>query len=127
MNKQTKTAAENPLKAKLKSLRLKEVVLFSVLAILLLFAAWKVFGSDASKSSTTAMTDTEQKLVAILETIDGVGEVDLMVTETEDGAKSAVIVCEGANDIRVVIAIREAVATALGAEQKNVKIYLKKD
>lgn len=127
MNNQTQGLENNSLKNKLKKLQLKEVILFSVLAILLLFAAWKVFGSPSSKEQSVAATETEKKLVAILETIDGVGEVELMVTETEDGKKGVVVVCDGAKDIRVLISVREAVATALGTEEKNVKIYMKKD
>ena len=111
---------------KLKKLQLKEVLLFSVLTIFLLLATWKVFGGDSEKT-TVSMNATEQKLALILENIDGVGAAEVMVSETENGEKGAVIVCEGANDIRVLIAVREAVATALGTEQKNVKIYLKKD
>ena len=38
-----------------------------------------------------------------------------------------VVVCEGANDFQVVMHVREAVAAALGTEQKAVKIYLKKE
>ena len=47
--------------------------------------------------------------------------------EEEDEVKSVVVVCEGAKDIRVVMEVREAVATALNTQQKSVKIYLKKD
>jgi hypothetical protein len=111
---------------KLKKLQFKEVGLFFILAIFLLLAAWRVFGGSAEKT-TVSMNATEQKLALILENIDGVGVAEVMVSETESGEKGAVIVCEGANDIRVLIAVREAVATALGTAQKNVKIYLKKD
>lgn len=114
------------IKTRWKKLRLKEVVLFSVLSILLLVGAWLVF-SEQTQTTHTASTDTEKRLVAILENIDGVGEVDVMLSSAEDGEKGVVIVCEGANDIRVLISVREAAATALGIQQKNVKIYLKKD
>ena len=127
MNKGGVEGIENTFRMKLKRLKYKEVLLFTVLAALLLFAAWKVFGAADKTTQTTALSETEKKLVAILENIDGVGEAEVMVSETEDGEKSAVIVCEGARDIRVLIAVREAVATALGTAQKNVKIYLKKD
>jgi hypothetical protein len=113
-------------KTRWKKLRLKEVVLLSILSILLLIGAWLVF-SEKTSTTYTASTDTEKRLVAILEKIEGVGEVDVMLSDTEDGERGAVIVCEGANDIRVLISVREAAATALGVQQKNVKIYLKKD
>ena len=72
------------------------------------------------------MTETERKISLLLEEIEGVGKASVMVCETEEGILGAVVVCEGANDIRVNINVREAVATALGTEEKAVKIYLKK-
>lgn len=128
MNKENREKGENSFKIKLKKLKLKEVVLFSILAMFLLFAAWKVFGdTNNSAKQTVVLSETEKKLISILENIDGVGEANVMVSETEEGEKCAVIVCEGAENIRVLIAVREAAATALGTAQKNVKIYLKKD
>ena len=62
-----------------------------------------------------------------MEEIDGVGDANVIVYEAEDGAKSVVVVCEGANNLRVVMNVREAVAAALGTEVKAVKIYLKKE
>jgi hypothetical protein len=123
-----KNEAEDVLlvKTRWKKLRLKEVVLLSILSIFLLIGAWLVF-SEKTSTTYTASTDTEKRLVAILEKIEGVGEVEVMLSDTEDGERGAVIVCEGANDIRVLISVREAAATALGVQQKNVKIYLKKD
>jgi hypothetical protein len=47
------------------------------------------------------------------------------VCETEDGVQSVVVVCEGANNLQVIMDIKEAVAAAVGAQEKNVKIYLK--
>ena len=126
MNKKIEAKDVLLVKTRWKKLRLKEVVLLSILSILLLIGAWLVF-SEKTSTTYTASTDTEKRLVAILEKIEGVGEVEVMLSDTEDGERGAVIVCEGANDIRVLISVREAVATALGVQQKNVKIYLKKD
>ena len=50
-----------------------------------------------------------------------------MICETEEGVLGAVVVCEGAKNIRVNMDIREAVATALGTKESAVKIYLKKN
>lgn len=127
MNKESGKEVENTFKMKFKKLKYKEVLLFTGLAVLLFFSAWKVFGGTDKTVQTMALSETEKKLIAILENIDGVGDAEVMVSETEDGEKSAVIVCEGARDIQVLITVREAVATALGTAQKNVKIYLKKD
>ena len=52
---------------------------------------------------------------------------DCKVYEKDGNVENVVVVCEGAKNLRVVMNIREAVASALGAEQKSVKIYLKKE
>lgn len=72
-------------------------------------------------------SESEQKLCALLKEIDGVGDVNVMICESEDGVQSVVVVCEGANDLRVNMNIREAVAAALGTDEKSVKIYLMKE
>ena len=108
--------------------KLKEILLLSVLALTLIFAAWKIFYTDESGEAATAVSgsESERKVSRLLREIDGVGEADVMICETEDGVQSVVVVCEGAKDLQVVINVREAVAAALGTEEKSVKIYLKK-
>lgn len=108
--------------------KFKEIFLLSVLALTLIFAAWKIFYTDESGESPTAVSgsESERKISCLLQEIDGVGDADVMICETEDGVQSVVVVCEGARDLQVVINVREAVAAALGTEEKAVKIYLKK-
>ena len=126
MNKEMVISEPSSMKMRWKKLRLKEIALISILSVLLLGGAWLVFGKDEEKVSATS-TDTEKRLAAILEDMDGVGEVEVMLSDTEDGERGVVIVCQGAKDISVLLSVREAAATALGIQQKNVKIYLKKD
>lgn len=108
--------------------KIKDLLILGVLALCLLVATWSVFQSDEGETTQTALlTENEQKVVRILEEIDGVGKASVAVCETEDGVESVVVVCEGAKDLRVVMDVREAVATALGTKQNSVKIYLKKE
>ena len=113
-----------------KSDRFRDVLLLSALALLLIFAVWKIFYPSGNARETAAITgasESEQKLCALLKEIDGVGDVNVMICESEDGVQSVVVVCEGANDLRVNMNIREAVAAALGTDEKSVKIYLMKE
>lgn len=129
MNRKTESApkAKTGLLSKLNGCT-KDVLLLCALAAALLFAAWRIFYTgDSDEVSASGLSETEAKVMRILEEIDGVGEASVMVCETEDGAQSAVVVCEGAERFTVVIKVREAVATALGIEQKSVKVYLKKE
>ena len=108
--------------------KLKDILLLSILALTLIFAAWKIFYTNESGETATAVSgsESERKVSRLLQEIDGVGDADVMICETEDGVQSVVVVCEGAKDLQVVINVREAVAAALGTEEKAVKIYLKK-
>ena len=109
--------------------RIKDVIWISIVALILFLACFLVFGKEENIESVAMaqMSEKEQKISQILHEIDGVGEVSVVVCEEEDEVKSVVVVCEGAKDIRVVMEVREAVATALNTQQKSVKIYLKKD
>lgn len=109
--------------------RIKDVIWISIVALILFLACFLVFGKEENVESVAMaqMSEKEQKISQILHEIDGVGEVSVVVCEEEDEVKSVVVVCEGAKDIRVVMEVREAVATALNTQEKSVKIYLKKD
>lgn len=104
----------------------KDLLLIGVLAIALLFAISRVFGGNKEKTVASSMTETERKVSRLLQEIQGVGEAEVIVCETEDGTKNVVIVCEGAKNIRVILDVREAVAAALGTDENSVKIYQKK-
>lgn len=105
----------------------RDVILLGILALVLLFAVWKIFYTKDTKDvfSVSELSDNEIKVMRLLREIEGVGEASVVVCEAENEVQSVVIVCEGANDFRVVMDVREAVAAALNTQQKAVKIYLK--
>lgn len=112
----------------LKKEKFKDVLLFVFLGLTLFVLAWLVFRDDAQKvEDASVMSETESKVARILKEIDGVGEADVIVCETEDEIVSVVVVCEGANDLRVIMDVREAVSAALGTPEKSIKIFLKKE
>ena len=126
----SKTGKEtSSLKGQLKGylrFKWKDWLLIGVLAAVLLFAVSRVFQKSEKESVTTAMTETEIKVSRLLQEIQGVGDAEVIVCEEENGVKTVVVVCDGAKDIRVVLNVREAVAAALGTDEKSVKIYQKK-
>lgn len=104
----------------------KDLLVIGVLAVALLFAISRVFRDNGTETVATQMTETELKVSRLLQQIQGVGGAEVIVCETEDGEKNVVIVCDGAKNIRVVMDVREAVAAALGTDEKAIKIYQKK-
>ena len=112
--------------SKLKNGRIKEWLFVLLFAAVLCVLAWVVFydnRTDAATDVTTLGTDTEKKLTAILEQIEGVGEVEVMISEEEE--PTVVIVCDGGKDLQVIIRVREAAAAAVGTKEQNVKIYVR--
>ena len=107
--------------------RIRDFILLGVAAVLLLFVAGKVFRENERTVTVSNLSDTEQRVMRLLNQIDGVGEAEVIVYETENGVESVVVVCEGANDLKVIMNVREAVSAALGTEEKSIKIYLKKE
>lgn len=109
--------------------RIKDLVLVFGLAIVLGFSVWNVFYTNDNNPSTTAslMNEKEKRISLLLKEMDGVGNADVMIYETEEGVQSAVVICDGAKNFDVLIKVREAVATALGTEEKTIKVYLKKE
>lgn len=108
------------------AIRIKEILVVGGLALALLFAVWRVFYADDVATVSTTLSPTEEKVSSLLQKIDGVGKAEVMIYETDEGVQSVVVVCEGANNLQVLINVREAVASAVGTQEKNIKIYLKK-
>ncbi len=110
------------------STRWKDILLMGILGLVLFYTSWKIFQEeDAEEAAELVLSETEVKAMRILQELDGVGEASVVVYEGREGVESVVVLCEGANDLRVVMDIREALAAALNTEQKAVKIYLKKE
>ncbi len=108
--------------------KIKDVLIIAALALVLIIAIWRIFYVDEKNtSSISTMSENEKKVSQILAEMQGVGEAEVMICETEDGVQSVVVVCEGAQNLQVIMDVREAVATALGTDQKSVKVYLKKE
>ena len=108
--------------------KIKELLLLTILAMALIFAAWRIFrAEDAKETLAVEPTETEARVMRLLEEIDGVGEANVIIYETEDGIQSVAVVCDGANNLRVVMNVRSAVSAALGTDEKKIKVYLKKE
>lgn len=114
------------MRLKIPKTKLKNIALFFTLACCLSIAVWQVFFINDTNNAVSLENDLETELALFLKEMDGVGEVEVMIHETEEGVQSVVIICEGANDLLVNMNVREAVSAAIGADEKSVKIYLKK-
>ena len=123
MNKLQIASAQRPRWWKNK--KVLDVLMLGALAFLLIFAVWKVFYVKDGEDLQSGASEQERKVELLLSEMRGVGEVSVMIYEEDEQAVSAVVVCEGANNLMVITDIREAVSAMLGVEEKAVKVYLK--
>ena len=103
----------------------KKIILVVLLIALLILVVFLFFGGSESPGSFSdaAKSDTELRLTALLESMDGVGTVEVMVTEEEGVIAGVVIVCDGADRIMVRNDILNAVSTALNINKNIIAIY----
>ena len=98
-------------------------VFILLIALLLVFAIYRVFFKKESSSEVYEATALEERLSQILSRIDGVGNASVMVSEEEGKAVSAVIVFRGADSILTRIRVIDAASGALGIERDKVLVY----
>ncbi len=113
----------------LKEKRFRDVLLIGAIGLLLLIAAYFVFTENRAAETDTVgntyeMTLTESRLCSVLSRIEGVGKLEVYVSEDETGnPQSAIIVFEGADSLSVRMDVMRAAAGALGISQNDVLIY----
>ncbi len=112
-----------------KGKNLPGIKLFCVLLIagVALLVAGKFFTTpknDTPTGKNSVFTEQEEKIAGILSEIDGVGEVQVMIT-TKDKTSSVLVVAKNADDPATRIKIRQAVRTIVQTDDKNIKIIKK--
>ena len=102
-----------------KTLLIVLTIVFVLIAIVVIFYE----DEDVSTATVTDKSSTEQRLEAILSTIEGVGEISVFVTENDGEVEGVVIVCQGADSIMTRNDILNAVSTALNVNKNIIAIY----
>lgn len=75
-------------------------------------------------SASTPMTQEEQRYARVLSAMEGAGQVDVAIRCDKDGIpESCVVVAQGAEDALVRLRLRDAAATLLGIDTKQVAVY----
>ncbi len=96
------------------------------LALILLIALAILFwtqnqGKNAENGAVS--TALERRMESTLSQVAGAGDVRVMIAQTEAGNVTGVlIVAEGADDMRVYLALADAAKTLLGVDAKDIEI-----
>ncbi|MGI6239569.1 MAG: hypothetical protein ACOYI5_08080 [Christensenellales bacterium] len=103
---------------RLRGARRVEYIALLVLLALALFVWTQDRGADTGVS-----TALEMRMERALGAVDGAGSVRVMITQAEDGGIVGVlIVADGADDLSVRLALREAAHTLLGVDNAKIEI-----
>ncbi len=114
--------------AKIKDLfknRTVRIVAICIAALLLLFAAYRVFvGSGRSKKDDGyTPTEREERLLVLINGIGGVESAKAMITEEDGVPVGVVIVFEGEDGFLTRMRLMEVAAAALNIERSAVVVY----
>lgn len=116
--------------AKIKGIKNIQIIV----AILIIAVALIIYSNvlsnkkspDVSVSSgASVMSDEEIRLASVLKTIDGAGDVSLMITRSGETVVGVIVIADGAKDISVRLRLLDATATALGIDKSIVNVYSK--
>lgn len=95
-------------------------VFAAIVVIALLALQWM---NTAAISPSGEKSELEVRLESILTQIEGAGRVDAMITQQENGVVTgALIVAEGADDIKTYLNLQNAVKTLLNIDLSQIRI-----
>lgn len=114
--------------AKLKDLwknRTVRIVAVCIAALLLLLAAYRVFvgGGSSEKNGGYKPTEREERLLILINGIEGVKDAKAMITEEDGVPVGVVIVFEGEDGFLTRMRLMEVAAAALNIERSAVVVY----
>ena len=105
-----------------------------VVALIIIAVALIIYSNVISKTKTTSkseslaasvMTDEELRLSNVLSSIDGAGDVSVMISKVGDSIVGVIVIAEGAKDISVRLRLLDATSTALGVDKSVINVYSK--
>ena len=119
---------KSPLVVKLKKIKNIEFILclfIIAIALLLYSGLTKQSKTDTPVSSVTSASQSsdEARLSEILSSIDGAGEVNVMITQMDGKISGVLVVASGAKDLSIRLKLLEATKVALNVNADIVSVY----
>ena len=98
-----------------------------IIVISIIIATGLIIYSGISTNAQTAeanyMDDEEIRLASVLESIDGVGAVQVMITRNDGQISGVLVIAEGAENISVMLKLLDATSTVMGVDKSIVEVY----
>lgn len=119
-----KRISESSAVKKIKSAKnIQIIAVIFIIAIGLIIYSSVMTSRSGSESVSSAMTQEEERLSAVLGKIEGAGNVEAMITSRDGEVVGVLIVATGADSITVRVKLIDAAATALGVDRRLINVY----
>ena len=97
-----------------------------IMVIAIIIALGLIIYSDVSTKESGVVSNMDQeeiRLASTLSQIEGVGEVQTMITRNGDKISGVLVIAEGAENISVMLKLLDATATVMGVDKSIVEVY----
>ena len=97
-----------------------------IMVIAIIIALGLIIYSDVSTNESGVVSNMDQeeiRLASTLSQIEGVGEVQTMITRNGDKISGVLVIAEGAENISVMLKLLDATATVMGVDKSIVEVY----
>ncbi|MBO7151304.1 MAG: hypothetical protein J6V77_00555 [Clostridia bacterium] len=97
-----------------------------IMVIAIIIALGLIIYSDVSTNESGVVSNMDQeeiRLASTLSQIEGVGEVQTMITRNGDKISGVLVIAEGAENISVMLKLLDATATVMGVDKSIIEVY----
>lgn len=116
------------LKKLLNEKKLLTLILMLLCGAALVLLSFRMSENEDAHAQDIAYTEgsVEQRLSRVLSMIQGAGEVEVLVTQSESGVVGVLVVADGAQDLTVRTELMRAAMTALDIPAESVEVFARK-
>ena len=113
---------DNPFVKKVfRSKKLRLVISAIIIAVALIIYSGVI--EKKTEEISTVMGEEEIRLSKVLSSIEGAGQVEVMIVREDGVVTGVLVVAEGAKDIGVMLKLLDATSTVMGVDKSVVEVY----
>lgn len=113
---------DNPFVKKVfRSKKLRLVISAIIIALALII--YSGVSEKKTEEVSTVMDEEETRLSKVLSSIEGAGQVEVMIVREDGIVTGVLVVAEGAKDIGVMLKLLDATSTVMGVDKSVVEVY----
>mgnify|MGYP003299444683 FL=1 len=113
---------DNPFVKKVfRSKKLRLVISAIIIALALII--YSGVSEKKTEEVSIVMDEEETRLSKVLSSIEGAGQVEVMIVREDGVVTGVLVVAEGAKDIGVMLKLLDATSTVMGVDKSVVEVY----